>query len=250
MHLLSTSAPSAHLWHRVGVGIDTSVCKTCPVRDTNICAALNDHEISALEKIAKRHAFRQRDLLMEEEASADFVYNIIAGSVLLSKLLADGRRQVVGIAITGDFLGLSFFEKNAFTATALGEVTVCRYPRPSFEALVDRSPTLLKRLHSTTGHELGLAQEHMMLLGRRSAEEKLACFLIGLRDRWAKLQGPRVRIDLPMTRQDIADYLGLTVETVSRNLTRLSKERLIAIIPDGVRILDAGRLARVAGLSG
>lgn len=248
MHLLSASAPSARLWSRAALGTTPSVCSTCPVHDTNICAALGDDELRELEQIARRHSFKQRDLLMEEDAPADFVYNIIAGSVLLSKLLPDGRRQVVGIAITGDFLGLSFSERNAFTATALGAVTVCRYPRAPFEAVVDRSPTLLKRLHSTTGHELGLAQEHMMLLGRRSAEEKLACFLIGLRDRWAKLQGPRVRIDLPMTRQDIADYLGLTVETVSRNLTRLSREKLIAIIPDGVRILDPGRLTRVAGL--
>jgi CRP/FNR family transcriptional regulator, anaerobic regulatory protein len=225
-----------------------SACSACPVRDLNICGSLCEDELVALELISRHLTLEPKTVLMEEGTPGDHVFNIISGSVLLSKLLPDGRRQVVGIAISGDFLGLSFDDYNAFTATALGEIKVCRYPRAQFEGMVQRSPTLLRRLHVSTGHELNVAQDHMMLLGRRNAEEKIACFLLNLRDRWAKLKGPSVRIDLPMTRQDIADYLGLTVETVSRNLTRLAREKLIAIIPDGVRVLDAARLAHVARL--
>ncbi len=247
MHLPSSPAPASIVWQRHAVAFNESACRHCPVRGTSICAALSEDELLTLQAMSKTLSFRQRERIMEEDTPAHFVYNIIAGSVLLSKLLPDGRRQVVGIAIPGDFLGLSFSARHAFTATALGDVEVCRYPRLGFETFVDRSKALLKRLHSTTGHELGLAQEHMMLLGRRSAEEKLACFLVTLRDRWAQIHGPRLRIDLPMTRQDIADYLGLTVETVSRNLTKLARHKLIAIIPDGVRILDPAGLTRVAG---
>ena len=88
----------------------------------------------------------------------------------------------------------------------------------------------------------------MLLLGRRSAQEKVAAFLLSLRARYASAQGLSARIDLPMTRQDIGDYLGLTLETVSRSMTKLAQRKIIAVIPDGVRILDMDRLKAVAGL--
>ena len=92
------------------------------------------------------------------------------------------------------------------------------------------------------GHELSLAQDQMVILGRRTAEEKVASFLVGLRKRWARIDGSTVRAPLPMSRQDIGDYLGLTVETVSRMMTKLAREKAIVITPDGVRLLDPARL--------
>jgi CRP/FNR family transcriptional regulator len=95
-------------------------------------------------------------------------------------------------------------------------------------------------------HELSLAQDQMVILGRRTAEERVAAFLIGLRNRWMRINGNQVHVLLPMTRQDIGDFLGLTVETVSRIMTRLAREKAIVIVPDGVRLLDVARLERLA----
>ena len=91
-----------------------------------------------------------------------------------------------------------------------------------------------------------MAQEQMVILGRRTAEEKIAAFLIGLRKRWARLSQQSVTIPLPMTRQDIGDFLGLTVETVSRMMTRLAREKALLIVPDGVRLLDVKRIEGMA----
>jgi CRP/FNR family transcriptional regulator len=94
--------------------------------------------------------------------------------------------------------------------------------------------------------ELTLAQDQMVVLGRRTAEEKIASFLIGMRDRYARIRGASVHVPLPMTRLDIGDFLGLTVETVSRMMTRLAREKAIVIVPDGVRLLDVARLELLA----
>jgi CRP/FNR family transcriptional regulator len=137
---------------------------------------------------------------------------------------------------------------NGFTATTLTPVVLRRFDRVRFTDLLNRTPDLMRQVFETFSQELALAQDHMLLLGRRSAEEKVAAFLLHLRDRWAPLQGLTARIDLPMTRQDIGDYIGLTLETVSRTMTKLAQRKMIAVIPDGVRILDAEKLARAASL--
>jgi len=105
---------------------------------------------------------------------------------------------------------------------------------------------LLRRLHEFAGHELSLAQDQMLLLGRKPAKEKVAAFLLNLQARYARIATRSVTVPLPMSRQDIADYLGLTFETVSRVLTKLAREKVILIVPDGVRLLDAGRLDQLA----
>src|SRR3954449_10401025 len=122
-----------------------------------------------------------------------------------------------------------------FSADAVEPVTACRFARGAFSALLDEKPHLLRRLHEAATHELSLAQDHMVLLGRRTADEKVAAFLLGLRDRWRRLGGSLVTIPLPMTRQDIADYLGLTLETVSRTISKFARSRMLLVVPDGVR---------------
>ena len=124
----------------------------------------------------------------------------------------------------------------------------CRFARTAFSSLVDEKPHLLRRLH-----EAARATEPRpgpdLLLGRRTADEKVAAFLIALRERWRRLGGSLVTIPLPMTRQDIADYLGLTLETVSRTISKLARSKMLLVVPDGVRLLDAGRIEALAGLS-
>lgn len=164
------------------------------------------------------------------------------GVVRLYKSLPDGRRQIMGFALPGDFLGLALMDRYGVTAEAITPVKVCRFQRSSFVSFIDDKPHLLRRLHEFAGHELSLAQDQMLLLGRKTAEEKVAAFLINLQARFARIGPMSVTIALPMGRQDIADYLGLTIETVSRTLTKLARDKTILIVPDGVRLLSSERL--------
>jgi CRP/FNR family transcriptional regulator len=124
-------------------------------------------------------------------------------------------------------------------------VSACRFARKDFIAFVERKPHLLRRLHESATHELTLAQDHMVLLGRRTAEEKVAAFLLALRERLDHLGASVVTLPLPMSRQDLADYLGLTIETVSRVISKLARDMILLVVPDGVRVLDAPRLERL-----
>jgi len=221
-------------------------CAQCRVRALSLCAALEPEELSELDKLSQSLAFPARETLFEQDDASEHVYNVTAGAVRLYKLLPDGRRQVVGFALPGDFLGLSMSERNVFSADALTPTTACRFSREEYSAFLDAKPHLLRRLHSMASHELSLAQDQMVILGRRTAEERVAAFLIGLRNRWRRINGNQVHVLLPMTRQDIGDFLGLTVETVSRIMTRFAREKAIVSVPDGVRLLDVERLERLA----
>ena len=122
---------------------------------------------------------------------------------------------------------------------------VCRFARSTFLACIEGKPHLLRRLHEFAGHELSLAQDQMLLLGRRTAEEKVAAFLINLQARYARIGAASVTVPLPMSRQDIADYLGLTIETVSRSLTKMARAKSLVIVPDGVRLVARETLERL-----
>lgn len=221
-------------------------CEHCQVRHLSVCNALEPQELEGLNRVGRTVHFSAKSTLFEQDEPADTVYNITGGSVRLYKLLPDGRRQIVGFALPGDFLGLAMSDRNVFSADALESVTTCHFSRANFSDLLDEKPHLLRRLHSIASHELSLAQDQMVLLGRRTAEEKIAAFLMGLRARWGRINGANVHVPLPMTRQDIGDFLGLTVETVSRMLTRFARDKIIVIVPDGVRLLDLPRLEALA----
>ena len=221
-------------------------CADCKVRLLSVCAALDGDELCVLEALAQTIDFEPRTNLFMQEQPANAVYNVTEGTVRLYKLLPDGRRQIVGFALPGDFLGLALDDQYAFSADAIGAVKACRFSREAFSNLVDEKPHLLRRLHEFATHELRLAQDQMVVLGRRTAEEKVASFLIGLRDRWARISGVSVTVPLPMSRQDIADFLGLTIETVSRTLSQLARDKAILIVPDGVRLMDMARMEALA----
>jgi CRP/FNR family transcriptional regulator len=191
--------------------------------------------------------FSRQDHAVRAGALAGSVFNVTEGIVRLYKSLPDGRRQIVGVALPGDFLGLALQDRYGVTAEAVTNVAVCRFTRSAFLVFVDGEPHLLRRLHEFAGHELSLAQEQMLLLGRRAAEEKVAAFLLNLQSRYGRIGAMSVTVPLPMSRQDIADYLGLTIETVSRTMTRLARDKALVIVPDGVRLLDKPRLEQMAG---
>ncbi|MFV0280740.1 MAG: Crp/Fnr family transcriptional regulator [Rhodoblastus sp.] len=221
-------------------------CAFCNIRPLSPCGALEDGELRQLERLARSCCYVQRQQLFAQDDDAHSVFNISSGSVRLYRLLPDGRRQVVGFAIPGDFLGLSLSERTVYGAEALTSVVACRFDRAAFSDFVNRHPQLLRRLYDLANHELSLAQEQMILIGRRTAEERVVCFLIGLRKRWAYLNNNSVTVPLPMTRQDIADFLGLSIETVSRTISKLAREKSLLVVPDGVRLLDIPRLETIA----
>jgi CRP/FNR family transcriptional regulator, anaerobic regulatory protein len=221
-------------------------CNDCEIKGLSVCEALDPEEFELLERIGRTLSFAARATLFEQGREASFVSNITSGALRLSKLLPDGRRQVVGFALPGDFLGLAMQPTHMFTADALTPVKICQFARQGFSDLLDRKPRLMRAVLNMAAHELTLAQDQMVVLGRRTAEEKIASFLIGMRNRYAHIQGPSVHVPLPMTRLDIGDYLGLTVETVSRMMTRMAREKTIVIVPDGVRLLDVARLEHLA----
>lgn len=229
-----------------GNGLAAPGCPDCTTKDLSVCGALEPDELEEVERIGRSLCAPSKTTLFEHGREASFVYNLTSGALRLSKLLPDGRRQVVGFALPGDFLGLALAPTHMFTADALTAVKFCQFPRAAFSNLLMVKPHLLRRLMEIAAHELTLAQDQMVILGQRSAEEKIAAFLIGMRNRYARLNGQCVHVPLPMTRLDIGDHLGLTVETVSRTIARLAREKVIVIVPEGVRLLDVARLECIA----
>jgi len=221
-------------------------CDDCKVRSFSVCGALELSELEGLDAISQVRHFPAKTMLFDQGALAGSVFNVTNGIVRLYKSLPDGRRQIVGFALPGDFLGLALSDRYGVTAEAVTAVKVCRFSRSAFVAFVEGRPHLLRRLHEFAGHELSLAQDQMLLLGRRTAEERVVAFLLNLQARHARIGAASVTVPVLMSRQDIADYLGLTIETVSRTLTKLAREKVLIIVPDGVRLLNKERLERIA----
>jgi len=232
--------------HSLRVGCSHATCETlcaeCPVRGLAVCSALEPDELDEFSRLSQTVHLPGKATLIAQDEEAEHIYNLTAGVVRLYRLLSDGRRQIVGFALPGDFLGLAMTKRNTFSADAVAPVAACRFPREVFTRYLAEKPHLLRRLHELSTHELTLAQDQMVLLGRRTAEEKVAAFLIRFRDRWSRINQAHLHIPLPMSRQDIGDFLGLTVETVSRMMTKLARDKVIVIVPDGVRILDEKKL--------
>jgi CRP/FNR family transcriptional regulator len=221
-------------------------CSACAVRSLSICGALDQADLAEFERIARQVQFAANEALFTAGQAASAVHSLTAGVARLYKLLPDGRRQVIGFALPGDFLGTAPFGRYSFSADAIDSVTVCRLSKEAFTHFIERRPQFLIRINEFAARELLLAQEQMLLLGRRTAEEKVATFLVGWRERLAQIGDERQTITLPMSRQDIADYLGLTIETVSRTLTRFEREKMLIIVAGGVRLLDPSRAAAMA----
>ncbi|MBI4184636.1 MAG: helix-turn-helix domain-containing protein [Proteobacteria bacterium] len=207
----------------------TEPCASCGVRHLSICNALGDDEIGHLGQIVYEFEVLPRETIFREGDAAEHCFNVTSGSVKLYKLLADGRRQITGFLFEGDFLGLAFKKQHNFTAEAVTACTFCRFPLDKLEGLLGRYPKLEKRLLREAMEELAAVQDQMLMLGRKTALEKVASFLVMLSRRAAKRGRPGNPVAVPMNRSDIADYLGLTIETVSRTITQLKRDGVIAI---------------------
>lgn len=237
-------APRAQ--HACGRQAGSNYCDKCKVRSLAVCAALDPNELNELDDIVHHIHIDGKSTFIHQGETAESVFSVTEGVVRLYKLLSDGRRQIIGFAMPGDFLGLALQNRYGFSADAVDDVALCRFDRREFDSLVTAKPHFLRRLHEFATHELVIAQEQMTLIGRRSAEERVAAFLVAMRERWARIKGPSVTIQLPMQRIDMADYLGLTIETVSRTLTKLARDGVILIVPEAVRVLDEKKLTAIA----
>jgi len=223
-------------------------CGACAIRELSICSVLSANELDLLCTIISTSSFDPGQTVIAEGEPAGDLFNVIRGSVKLYKLLADGRRQVTGFLFPGDFLGIALSNTYAYSAEAVEPVQLCRFPRKKLEMLLADLPRLERKLLGTTAHELAAAQDQIVLLGRKSAKERLASFLVSLSDRALKRRQPASPLDIPMTRTDMADYLGLTTETVSRTLTQLRQAKIIATGQrNRIDILDPEGLNELAG---
>lgn len=211
-------------------------CDTCAARQFSSCSPLDSDEQKRLVSIMQTVSMEPHQTVFDEAEPAHYVFNVREGTIKVYKLLADGRRQITGFLWPGDFLGLTHNESYAYSAEALTPILLCRFPRSKFETLLAEIPKLEQRLLGIASHELAAAQDQMMLLGRKSARERVVSFLLMLSGAAVRRNQPPDPVSLPMTRADVADYLGLTIETVSRTLSQMKTQGLI-------RLLDEKRVA-------
>lgn len=207
-------------------------CGPCPVRELAVCGALALDELHALAAIVHEIDFAPHQSVFHEWDEAECFFIVTSGVASVSKLLADGRRQIMGFLYSADFFGLAIDDHYANCVTAITNLTLCRFLRDQYEALLDRFPELEKRLLGQASNELAVAQEQMVLLGRKTAIEKVASFLLMNSERVRRNGHIDNPLWLPMIREDIGDYLGLTTETTSRTFTRLQRLGAISKLPD------------------
>ena len=175
-------------------------------------------------ELGTARAFGKDEEIFAEGDRAAFFYKVVSGAVRTSKLLSDGRRQIDAFHLAGDIFGLETGEEHRFSAEALSHATVVAYRRCGLETLAGQDGAFARQVVAAMMRSLERAQAHMLLLGRKTATEKIAAFLLDLAERLREDV-----LDLPMSRTDIADHLGLTIETVSRTLTQLERRGLIEV---------------------
>ena len=222
-------------------------CGTCGMRGISVCNAIDDEHMIRLAELAVSVDVQAGRVFITEQDKATDFFNVTAGTVRLFKLLPDGRRQITGFAGPGHFLGLAVSKAYSFSAEAITDVKLCRFSRPKMRQMLHDFPALEDRLLEVAANDLVCAQEQMLLLGRKTARERLASFLVARAHAGAPCDPPRLHLRLSMTREDIADYLGLTIETVSRTFSKLKADKLIAIpSPPEIRLLDLTALKAIA----
>jgi CRP/FNR family transcriptional regulator, anaerobic regulatory protein len=225
-----------------------ALCLHCGIRRVAVCAALDDAELRDLESIMSHRRLGPRQSLAIEGDEAEYAYNVISGGLKIYKALADGRAQMVGFLLPGDFLGLPRRGTYAFSAETLGSTELCQFPRAALTSVFEKHRALQERVLTVTHDELAAAQEHMLLLGRKQATERVCSFLVGLLRRLERSVGETDPLAIPLHRDEIAEYLGLTIETVSRCFTQLRNDGLIRLVKaDLVSILDRNGLEALAG---
>lgn len=216
---------------RLRIAENRSDCSDCPIRHRAVCAQCEPDELAELEAMKSYRDFRPGDAILWAGEPMSMVGSVVSGVVSLTRTLEDGRRQMVGLLLQSDFLGRPDRETAPYDAVAATEVTLCCFQRRPFQKMVRQSPAIGQRLLAMTFDELDAARDWMLLLGRKTAREKIASFLSILARRAQLAAGGEtvLSFDLPLTREAMADYLGLTIETVSRQITALRQDKVIRL---------------------
>lgn len=225
-------------------------CADCDVRKQAVCAAMEDHQLDALQSIMISTRLAMHQTLVREGEPRRKVYTLTSGMLRLYTMLPDGRRQITSFLLPGDYLGLCDDETHGSSAEAVVDSALCGFLVPQIEGLMQRFPRLQQRLNEMTRIALRQARDSQIILGRLSPIEKLASFLLVLSSRAAQHGEAANPVRLCMPRADIADYLGLTVETVSRSFTKLRVQGLIRLVDaHHVDIVDRRAFAALAGIA-
>ncbi len=223
-------------------------CGDCPIRHRAVCARCDADELAMLDQIKYYRSFEAGQTVVWSGDRMDFVASVVSGIASLSQTLEDGRTQMVGLLLPSDFVGRPGRDVAPYEVTATTDLVMCCFRKKPFEELVTSTPHVAQRLLQMTLDELDSAREWMLILGRKTAREKIASLLAILGRRNAGLSAEPVvnalDFDLPLTREAMADYLGLTLETVSRQISGLKKEKIIVLqgkrhvhVPDYQRLL-------------
>lgn len=222
---------------------DDQICGTCGSRVTGLCRPLDPAALEEMLVDAEHRTVAPREMLFHEGDRAGHVYTLVQGTAKLTRLMADGREQVLGFRFAGDVLGYTAATIYPFAAQLLTPGTICRLDRKRLDALLRRFPALERRFLDLCVQELAATQEQLVTVGRRTAEARLAAFLLLLADAGSRRHHVGPVLDMPMTRADIADFLGLTLETVSRGFTAFRRRAWIREPSHGrVELLQRERL--------
>ncbi|NOX38958.1 MAG: Crp/Fnr family transcriptional regulator [Alphaproteobacteria bacterium] len=241
--------------------LKTSDCGDCPIQASAVCSRCEPDELEALERLKTYKTYAAGQTIIWAGDELQFVGSVVKGVATLSQTMEDGRRQMVGLLLPSDFVGRPGRQHAPFDVIAATEVTLCRFHKADFENLIKTSTAVASRLLEMMLDELDAAREWMLLLGRKTAREKIASLIVIIARRDKSL-GPfegnsRIQFDLPLSREAMADYLGLTLETVSRQISSLKRDGFIELtgkrhiaIPDFARLenetgddTDGGMLA-------
>ncbi|ETX15822.1 transcriptional regulator [Roseivivax halodurans JCM 10272] len=223
-------------------------CADCPIRYRAVCAYCEPDELEVLERIKSYSEIASGQPIFFAGEPMTHVASVVTGAAVLSRTLEDGRRQINGVMLPSDFIGRPWRETIPFDVTAAGPVTLCRFERKAFEAILKETPHVSERLLSMTLDDLDAARDWAVVLGRMAARERIAAFLLFLSRRLGKPtpgNAQRITFSMPLTREAIADALGLTLETASRQMSALRRDGLIetegrstVIVPDLTALQD------------
>ncbi len=232
-------------------------CGNCPIRHRAVCARCNPNELAQLDRIKYNRSFQAGQTVIWSGDRMDFVGSVISGIATLTQTMEDGRTQMVGLLLPSDFVGRPGRNEAAYNVIATSDLVMCCFRKRPFEQIIHETPRISQRLLEMTLDELDAAREWMLVLGRKTAREKIASLMaiIARRSALSNLSGSQGQavFDLPLTREAMADYLGLTLETVSRQISALRRDNVISLkgkrhvtVPDFARLLnEAGSDAQV-----
>jgi len=205
-------------------------CTSCKVRPYSFCRCLKEEELKHFAGISSEKNFVDKQNIFLQSDEGKRLYNITEGNVKIFQLLYDGRIQIIGFLYPGDFFGSYKKGKYNYSAQAIGSVMTCEFKEDVLNNHMEENPRLSRELLNMTTNELILAQDRIKVLGKLTATERIANFIVNISKQRARIKWQDNPISLPMSRQDIADYLGLTIATVSREITHLKTSSVIRML--------------------